>query len=150
MHVSWMPQIPFAFEFEREWSNDLCVAKLPFDCSEILHLFCWKLLNGNLVRHFKIKNIYIFECEWLNGNLNDLCTAELPFGHSHWNLNANGNWGIQNAQKCLSATDLKSSLSTKQKWKHAFCQHKPLKGTSQHRSHYSHMGRGAMEGLRWY
>ena len=35
-------------------------------------------------------------------------------------------------------------------WKHAFCQHKPLKGISQHRSHYSLMGRGAMEGLRWY
>ena len=35
-------------------------------------LFYWKWLNGNFARHFKIKNIYIFECEWPNGNSNDL------------------------------------------------------------------------------
>ena len=34
----------------------------------------------------KWKNINIFECEWPNGNLNDLCMAELPFGHSHSKL----------------------------------------------------------------
>ena len=43
----------------------------------------------NLARHLKIKNIYIFECEWPNVNLNDLCTAELPFSSSHSNSNAN-------------------------------------------------------------
>ena len=46
---------------------------------KFLWLFYWKWLNGNLARHYKIKNIYIFECEWPNGNLNDLCMAELPF-----------------------------------------------------------------------
>ena len=53
--------------------------------------------NANFIRHFKIKIIYIFECEWPNGNLNNLCMAKLPFGHSHSNSNANRNWGIQNA-----------------------------------------------------
>ena len=48
--VFWMPQIPFAFEFECEWPNDLCTAELPF---------YWKQLNGNLAGHFKIK-IFIF------------------------------------------------------------------------------------------
>ena len=43
------------------------------------------------------KYIYIFECEWPNGNSDDLCIAELPFGHSQSNSNTNGNWGIQNA-----------------------------------------------------
>ena len=47
--------------------------------------------NGNLARHFKIKNIYIFECEWPNGNSNNLCMAYLPFVHSHSNSNTNGN-----------------------------------------------------------
>ena len=61
------------------------------------HLYYWKWPNANLAGHFKIRNIYILECEWLNGNSNDLCTAELPFGSSHSNSNANGNWGIQNA-----------------------------------------------------
>ena len=58
--------------------------------------FYWKRPNGNLARHFKMKNIYIFECDWLNGNLNDLCIAKLPFSHSHSKSNTNGNWGIQN------------------------------------------------------
>ena len=30
-------------------------------------LFYWKWPNGNLARHFKIKNIYIFQCQRLNG-----------------------------------------------------------------------------------
>ena len=77
-----MPQIPFAFEFECERPNDLFTAELPFSCSEIFGLIF--IENGNLAGYFKIKNIiYIFECEWPNGNLNDLCMAELPFGHSH-------------------------------------------------------------------
>ena len=33
-----------------------------------LCLFYLKQPNGNLARHFIIKNIYIFECEWPNGN----------------------------------------------------------------------------------
>ena len=57
------------------------------------------------------QNIYIFECEWLNGNSNDLWTAKLPFGSSHSNSNAIGNWGIQNAHPAamypdVSKTDL--------------------------------------------
>ena len=95
--VFWMPQIPFAFELECEWPNDLYTAELPFLCSEIFMFFYWKQLNGNLARYFKIKSICVFECEWPNGNSNDLCTAKLPFGRSHSNSNANGNWGIQNA-----------------------------------------------------
>ena len=55
-----MPQNPFAFEFECEQPNDLCMAELPFGYSEIFTPF---LLNDNLARHFKIKNIYIFDCE---------------------------------------------------------------------------------------
>ena len=70
----WLLQIPFAFEFECTWLNDLCMAKLSFSCSEISAPFYLKQLNGNLARHFKIKNIYIFECLWLDGNLNDVCT----------------------------------------------------------------------------
>ena len=62
-----MPQIPFAFEFECERLNDLCVAKLPFGN----HTFF--IENGNLAGHFKVINIYIIECEWPNSNLNDLC-----------------------------------------------------------------------------
>ena len=63
------------------------------------HLFYWKWLNGNLVRHFKIKTIFIFGCELPNGYSNDLCMDELPFGHSHSNskANANANLGIQDA-----------------------------------------------------
>ena len=105
-----IPQFPFAFEIECEWLNVLCVAKLPFSCSEIFMPFYWKWLNGNLARHFKIKNIYIFECEWPNGNSNDLCTAKLPFGRSHWNSNTNGIWGIQN-----TPTN-KLSLQATNKW----------------------------------
>ena len=74
-----MPQNPFAFEFECEQSNDLWPN---------YHLAVQKCL----ARHFKIKkNICIFECEWLNGNSNDLCMAEFPFGRSNSNSNANGN-----------------------------------------------------------
>ena len=39
------------------------------------HLFYWKWPSGNLARNSKIKNIYIFRCQWSNGNLNDLCTS---------------------------------------------------------------------------
>ena len=42
---------------------------------------------------FQNKNIYIFECQWANGNSNDLCMAKLPFDHSH--SNANRNWGYR-------------------------------------------------------
>ena len=68
-----MPQIPFAFEFECEWPNDLCIAKLPFSCSEIFVPFLlrraeWQFGSTSQNK----KNIYIFECEWPNGNLNDL------------------------------------------------------------------------------
>ena len=59
--------------------------------------FYWKWPNGNLAGHSQWKTVYIFECEWLNGNSNDLCMAELPFDLSHSNSNANGNWGIQNS-----------------------------------------------------
>ena len=33
------PQIPFAFEFECKWLNNLCTAQLPFGYSEIIMLF---------------------------------------------------------------------------------------------------------------
>ena len=82
-----MPQIPFAFECER--LNDLCMAELLFGCSEIFVPYF--IENGQFVLTFQNKNIYIFECEWPNGNSNDLCTAELPFGCLHSNANANGN-----------------------------------------------------------
>ena len=55
------------------------------------------------------KNIYIFECKWLNGNSNDLCVAELPFDRLHSNSNANGNWGRQNAH-------VKELLGILKKW----------------------------------
>ena len=51
------------FEFECEWPNDLCMTELPFGCSEIFAPFYRKQPNGNSAGHFKIKNIYIFECE---------------------------------------------------------------------------------------
>ena len=93
-----MPQIPFAFEFECKWSNDLCTAKLSFGCSEMFMPFLLKMSEWQFGQTFQNeKYIYIFECEWLNGNSNDLCTAELPFSSSHSNSNANGKWGIQNA-----------------------------------------------------
>ena len=37
-----MPQIPFAFEFKCERLNDLCMAELPFGCSENFTLFLLK------------------------------------------------------------------------------------------------------------
>ena len=49
------------------------------------------IVNGNLAEHSKIKNIYIFECEWPN----DLCTAKWQFDLSHSNLNANGTEGYR-------------------------------------------------------
>ena len=76
------------------WPNcQLAVQKL-------LTVFYWKWFNGNLARRFKIKTIYIFECEWRNGKSNDLCTAELPFGRSH------SNWGIKNALRSTGSEDL--------------------------------------------
>ena len=51
--------------------------------------------------------MYIFECEWLIGNLNDLCTAKLPLGCSYSNSNANGNWGRQNAHMTGAAKYLR-------------------------------------------
>ena len=38
----WLPQIPFAFQFECEQANDLCMAELPFYCSEIMVPFLLK------------------------------------------------------------------------------------------------------------
>ena len=57
-----MPQIlfAFAFEFECDRPNDLCMAKLPFGCSEIF------IENGYLAGYFKIKNIYILS---VNGQI---------------------------------------------------------------------------------
>ena len=95
LHLLWMPQIPFAFECESEPPNvqpNCYLAAQTF--SHHFRIFYWKWPVGNFVRHFKIENIYFFECEWPNGNSNNLSIDELPFGHSHWNLNANGNWII--------------------------------------------------------
>ena len=84
-----MSQIPFAFEFECEWPNDLYMAELPFGCSEIFAPFLFKMAKWQLAGHYKILKNHIFECEWPNGNLNDLCTAELLFGFSHSQSNGN-------------------------------------------------------------
>ena len=63
--------------FECEWPNDLYTAELPFSCSEIFMSFLQKMAEWQLSGHFKIENIYVFECDWPNGRstLNDLCTA---------------------------------------------------------------------------
>ena len=68
-----MLQIPFVFECE--WPNGLCMAKLPFGCSENFTPFLLKTAELQFDQTFKNKNICIFECEWLNGYSNDLCTA---------------------------------------------------------------------------
>ena len=85
-----MLQIPFALKFECEQPNDLCTAELPFGFSEIFMPFLLKTAEWQFGRTFQNKNIYIFDCEWLNnGDSNDLCTAKLPFSHSHSNANGN-------------------------------------------------------------
>ena len=66
-----MPQILFAFEFECERPNELCMAEFPFRCSEIFMPFIFKTVEWQFGWTFKIKNIYIIECEWPNGNSND-------------------------------------------------------------------------------
>ena len=86
-----MPQIPFLFSFECEWPNDLCVAELPFGCSEMFIPYLLKIAKWQFGRTFQNKNYYNFECEWANGNLDDFCMAKLPFSHSHSNANANAN-----------------------------------------------------------
>ena len=67
------------------------------NCYLAVHKFLQLFIENSWMA---IKNIYIFECEWLNGNSNDLCTAKLPFGRSHSNSNAN--WGIRNAHPTSS------------------------------------------------
>ena len=61
-----MPQIPFALKFDCEGLNDLFMAELPFSYLEIFAPFLMKMAE----LQFAIKNIYIFECEWPNGNSN--------------------------------------------------------------------------------
>ena len=89
------------FRLRLSWSVNGQMTCIQLNCHSSAQkfscFFYWKQLNGNLARYFKIKSICVFECEWPNGNSNDLCTAKLPFGRSHSNSNANGNWGIQNA-----------------------------------------------------
>ena len=81
-----LPQIPFAFQCEQ--LNDLCMAKLPFSCSEIFKPFLLKTAEWQFGQTFQNYFLfYIFECEWPNGNLNDLCMAKLPFSLSHSNSN---------------------------------------------------------------
>ena len=43
--------------------------------------FLLKMAEWQFGQTFQNKNIYIFECEWRNGNLNDLCMVKLPFKH---------------------------------------------------------------------
>ena len=54
-----MPQIPFAFEFECEWPNDLCMVELPFGCSEIFISFLLKMVGWQFGRTFQISAIHI-------------------------------------------------------------------------------------------
>ena len=61
----------YIFEFACEQPNDLCMAELPFDCSDIfVPFFKLKTADWQLGWTFQNKNIYIFECQWLNGNSN--------------------------------------------------------------------------------
>ena len=53
-----MPQIPFAFEFECEWLNDLCVAELPFGWSEIFRPFLLKTAKWQFGQTFQNKYLY--------------------------------------------------------------------------------------------
>ena len=55
-----MPQIPFAFEFECEWPNDLCVAELPFSCSEMFVPFLFKTVKWQFGQTFQNKKKFIF------------------------------------------------------------------------------------------
>ena len=49
-----MPQIPFVFEFECEWPNDLCTAKFPFSCSEMFVPFLLRMARWKFGWTFKI------------------------------------------------------------------------------------------------
>ena len=53
--------------------------------------FLLQMAEWQFGQTFQNKNIYICECEWPNGNLNDLCMAELPISRLPSNSNANGN-----------------------------------------------------------
>ena len=55
-----MPQILFASEFECEWPNDLCIAKLPFDYSEILTPFLLKMAKCQFGWTFQNKKYLYF------------------------------------------------------------------------------------------
>ena len=61
-----------------------------------------QIIKWQFGQTFQNKKNYIFECGWPNGNSNDLCVADLSFGCSHSNSNANVNWGIQNATLDIS------------------------------------------------
>ena len=59
---------------------------------QLLKFFLLKIAKWQCARTFQnFKKIIFFECEWPNGNLNDLCMDELLFGHSLSNSNTNGN-----------------------------------------------------------
>ena len=62
--VFWMPQIPFAFEFECKRLNDLCVAELAFSCSEIFVPFLLKMPRWQFDWTFQNKK-YLYFSVWM-------------------------------------------------------------------------------------
>ena len=70
--VFWMPQIPFAFEFVCERPNDLC--QIDIRLFRKFHFIF--IENGWMAIWLDILKYKIFECEWMNGNSNDLCMAK--------------------------------------------------------------------------
>ena len=102
--VFWMPQILFAFEFVCERPNDLC--QIDIRLFRKFHFIF--IENGWIAIWLDILKYKIFECEWMNGNSNDLCMTKWQFGCSHSNSNANGKWGIQNAIRIMYALGQRS------------------------------------------
>ena len=62
--VFWMPQIPFAIQFECERPNDLCTAELPFGCLEMFVPFLLKTAEWQFGQTFQNKK-YLYFWVWM-------------------------------------------------------------------------------------